>query len=470
MIPIVRLTWRQLWRDRRIPLALAVLVALVGVSLVLDGLRSSRTERDRVAADLADQQTFNAQGPRNPHSVAHLSRFAFRPRLQTALLDPGVSDYTGAAVWMEAHKQDPATARAAEDRLELGRASELGIAWVWQVVVPLLVLVLGFDAIGGERERRTLPLLVVGGASLARVIAGKAVALFAVFAGALVVTTIVASLAGSSVTPVPDRPLRVAMWVGGYLAYIAVWIVLVLAVSTRARSSRTALIVLLGTWTLGVLAVPRLAATMADEGAAIPSPAAIREAMERDLEHGFDGHAGSEDRRKALEARVLAQYQVTSLDQLPVSFAGIALDEGERFAAEVFDRHHRALADRYRAQRTLRRSAGLVTPLIALQHLSTAAAGTDVEHQLAFLGAAETSRRTIVGLLNADMTAHAAGKDFEYQAAPSLWQTIPVFTYAAPRLAIRDSAVDLAALGAWLLAALALLGWSVWHANQELSS
>ncbi|MBC8070738.1 MAG: DUF3526 domain-containing protein [Deltaproteobacteria bacterium] len=468
MIATARLAWRQLWRDRRLPVALLLVLVLAIVAVVLDRVRATEAERDRIAADAVDRETFRAQGARNPHSVAHFSRFAFRPRLETMTLDPGISAHAGTAVWMEAHRQNPPNARAAEDHLDLGRSSELGLAWIWQVVAPLLLVALGFDAIARERERRTLALVVVGGLSLPQFVAGKALALFGVFALALIVSVTLSLLLGGGY-PVDDRVARTAIWIGGYLGYLAVWAAITLAVSVRARTSRGALVALLGIWALTILATPRIVATLADEQVPIPSGTELHAAIERDLKQGFDGHGPADQRTKELEARVLAAYKVDTIAKLPVSFAGLKLEEGERIGNLVFDKHHAWLAERYARQASWRRGSTLFGPLAALQHVSTAAAGTDVDQQLEFARQAEHQRRDIVARLNADMIANGAGKDFEYLADPSLWTRIPAFQYTAPAFDRAGLAIDLALLALWVAVAGLLLGWTIRRAARELA-
>jgi ABC-2 type transport system permease protein len=467
VIVAARIMLVQLWRDRRLPVAFGVLLALAATSILLDRLRAAEVERDRLVAERLDQQTFESQGARNPHSVAHFSRFAFRPRLAIAALDPGVSSYTGTAVWMEAHRQHVAGARPGEDHLDLGRATELGLAWIWQVVAPLLLICLGFDAVARERERRTLSVLAVSGLSLGRLVAGRGLALSAVLGGALLVT-VAASQAASEGQPVDDHLARVALWTASYLGYLAVWTMITLAVSVQARTSRIALVSLLGAWALTALVVPRLAATLADERAPIPSGTELWAEIERDLERGFDGHPPADQRSKELEARTLARYGVSSLAELPVSFAGIALEEGERFGNLVFDKHYRGLAQRYAQQRGWRQLSGLMSPLAPLRHLSAGAAGTDVEHHLDFAQQAEQQRRIIIGQLNSDMIANGAGKDFEYLADPELWQRIPAFRYTPPPLRTSSSALDWLILGGWLLGAGTLLAWRIRRAALEI--
>lgn len=447
---------RLWWREGRLPAVLALVLALGALSAALSLQRAAESERDRVAAEATDRATFAGQGARNPHTVAHFSRFAFRPLAPTAALDPGVGPYAGVAVWLEAHWQDPANLRAAEDRVELGRFADLSPAWLLQVLAPLLAIALAFDALAGERERGTLPLLLGGGASARTLLLGKGLALALVFGLPLLLLAL-AQLAAAQphAGGGGDLLLRTLAWTLGHALYLGAWIALALAVSLRVSRARTALVALLAMWTLATLIAPRLAIGLADAVAPTPTAGAFAAAIARDLREGMDGHDPADARREAFKRKVLAEYGVERVEDLPVSFAGLALQEGERYGHIVFDRHFGALADAYRAQERWRRLGALAGPLPALQQVSMAAAGTDVAHHVDFMAQAEAQRRVIVRTLDEDLIAHGAGQDFNYLADPSLWSRVPEFAYALPRyapLAARQWP-DWLLLAGWLLLA-----------------
>ncbi|MDO4709354.1 MAG: DUF3526 domain-containing protein [Pseudomonadota bacterium] len=456
----------RLWsRERRLPGVLLLLAVLGLLSVSLSIQRAHESERDRLAAEATDRDTFANQGARNPHSVAHFSRFAFRPLAPTAALDPGIGPYAGVAVWMEAHYQDPANLRAAEDRVELGRFTDLSPAWLLQVLAPLLVIALAFDALAAERERGTLPLLLGNGIRAHTLLAGKGLALGLVFGLPLLLLAAAQLAASRATAEAGELLLRVLAWTLAHALYLGAWIVLALAVSLRARRARIALVTLLAAWTLATLIAPRLAIGMAETLAPTPSAAEFSAAIARDLREGMDGHDPADARREAFKQKVLAEYGVERIEDLPVSFAGLALQEGERYGHIVFDKHFGALAESYRAQQGWRRLGAVAGPLPALQQVSMAAAGTDIDHHIDFVNQAEAQRRVIIGMLDKHMTEHAAGQDFAYLAEPSLWKRIPEFTYSLPRyaaLAARQVADWLLLLG-WLLLALWLAATAAKH-------
>lgn len=453
-------TLRQWWRDGRLPVTLLLLLALGALALLLSAQRAAESERDRVAAEATERATFEGQGARNPHSVAHFSRFAFRPLASTASLDPGIGAYAGVAVWLEAHWQDLAEVRAAEDRVELGRLADLSLAWLLQVLAPLLVIALGFDAVSGERERGTLPLLRASGTSLAQLVRGKALALGVVFGGGLLVLVLLQWFAARGSVPAGgDAVLRTLAWGAGHAVYLGIWIALVLAASLRFARPRVALVALLAGWTLAVLLVPRLATALADQAAPVPTPEAFSQTLARGLDEGIDGDEPYQQRMDAFKARVLEEYGVERVEDLPVNYGGLSLDESERYGDLIFDRHFGALSDTYRKQQGWRRVGALLSPLPVLQHLSMGTAGTDVVHHVDFVDQAETQRRAIVKMLNEDLIRHGVGHEGPYLADASLWARVPEFVYSPPRLA--GVAPRIAWDGAILLAWLLLAAWLV---------
>jgi len=445
---------RLWWREGRLAAVLVVLTVLGVLSVALSLQRAAESERDRLAAEAADRVTFLNQGVRNPHSAAHFSRFAFRPLSPTAALDPGIGPYAGVAVWMEAHRQDPANLRAAEDRVELGRLADLSPAWLLQVLAPLLIIALAFDALAGERERGTWPLLLGSGATARDLIRGKWLALMAVFAPPVVLLALAQVLAGGAHGG--ESLLRSIGWALGHLAYLMVWMLLALAASLRAARARTALIILLAGWALATLIAPRLSIALAQAQAPIPTSSEFAAAIKKDLDEGLDGQSPPEVRRAQFQQQLLAEYGVEQVQDLPVSLAGMSLQAAERYGNLVFDRHYGKLTDLYRAQERWRRWGALLGPLASLQQISMLAAGTDMGHHVDFIQQAETQRRDIIEVLNMDQATHGVGLEMRYQADAALWDSVPEFDYRLPSwaaLAIRQWP-DWLLLAAWLGAAL----------------
>ena len=447
-------------RDRRL-LGASALVLLLGLLALLLALgQVTAYERDRRAAEEQDRATWLSQGARNPHGAAHFNAWAFRPLTALALLEPGVTPHAGAAIWMEAHRQDLASARPVEDRAGTLDLGTLSLAWVLQVLAPLLLGVLAAGLVARERERGTLRSMLAAGLRPTSVVAMKARTL-GVLGAVVLLPLLLAGAATVAMAPASldaDGVQRLVLWLLAHAGYLALVVCLAVALSAAVATAERAMLLWVGGWALAMLIAPRLGATIADAAAPLPTPREFWAGIEAQLGEAdvFDPESPA---TKALQSATLARYGVARIEDLPVNFAGIQLDAAEAHGNEVFDRAYGKLHAHEDRQRTWMRIASLLSPMSALQNVSAGLAGTDTAHQREFAAQAEAHRRLTVGLLNADMTRNAGRADFEYKADPLLWTTIPEFEYRSPSwwTKARAWAIDATVLAAWMLLAAGLL-------------
>lgn len=446
--------WREFVRDRRL-LFMAIMVGMLALAAVVTALAQVRAhETDRAATVARDRTTWESQGARNPHSVAHFATWALRPLTPLAVLDPGITPYAGSAIWMEAHNRNPARARPIEDAASSFDLGKFSAAWVLQMLVPLLIFVIGAGVVARERTSGTLRLMLASGAAPNTIVPQKLAGLARITA-LLVLPVLVAAL-GAALLAGPADPLRLLLWALTYAVFFAIIAAIAVAVSALAQSASRALLILIGLWLVAVMIVPRAGAGFAELAAPTPTPDGFFAAMAADLKAEPDPFGEGSD---AFVAAMVKRYGVARVEDLPVSLDGLRLEESERHGHIVFDRHYGELAATYAAQRSVMRLAGLLSPLVPLQNISMALAGTDTAHQLAFQNAAEAHRRRLIHDLNMDMAAHGKGKDFDYLAGNDLWKQAKDFQWAVPALgtATRPIIGDLLILFGWAVAAFALL-------------
>ena len=457
---IARKEFIEMLRDGRFRWSAAITLVLLAAALGMGwkGYREVRAQHELARRETRDQ--WLRQPAKNPHSAAHYGVYAFKPKLLPALLDRGVDAYTGVAVWLEAHKQNEFKFRPAQDATAVQRFGELTAATVMQLLLPLLIVLLTFSAFAGEREQGTLRQLLSLGVKQTDLILGKALGVAAALGALLVPATAVGVVAlalgaeeGSLLASAP-RLLLMGM---SYLLYFGVFVGVSLAVSALAPSSRLALVILLAFWILNGLVAPRAAADLAKRLHPTPSAFAFAKAIEDDLARGIDGHNPADRRAEELKRRVLAQYGVSRVEDLPVNFAGISLQEGEEYGNLVFDRHYTRLWDTFQRQNQFKQFAALAAPMLAIRSLSMGLAGTDFAQHRDFAEAAEHYRRALVKKMNDDMTLHAGKADSGYTAGPALWQEVPDFQYTAPLAGevLRRQAPSLTLLALWFAAAAA---------------
>ncbi len=460
MAAIIRKDARELSRDRRVVVMALLVLALALTAVLTSYVRVLAYEADRAATLQTDRATWEGQGARNPHSAAHFAKWAFKPLTMGAVLDPGVTSYAGSAIWMEAHNQNPAVARPVDDQRAASPAGEFSLAWVLQVLMPLLIAVIAAGAVARERERGTLRLILASGGSAAGFLKAKVASVgmvtLAIAGSVIAIGMIAAASAG------PANLAMLALWLMAYAAFLAIIVLVAVAVSLRARSSGQALLILAGLWLTAIILVPRAGAGAAEMVAPVPSA----EQFWADIAAGKSAYANPFlDGEEAFAAKVMAQYGVSKIDDLPVNFGGLQLEEDERLGNIVYDRHFGTLYARYERQRAVLRWGNLLSPLPALQNISMALSGTDLPQQIAFQQQAETRRRAMVTELNTDLIEHGAGEGFDYAADPELWETIADFRYTPPALGAVLASVWLDALIvlAWLALAAAFAVRSVRH-------
>ena len=180
VLTIARAEARLHLRRRAFRLLFGLFVGLLLVAAVLNHTRQTR-DRDRQAAyqDLVRAQ-WEGQPDRHPHRVAHYGTFAFKAPGPLAALDPGVDAYAGRIQFLEAHRQNAANFAEATELSSAFRLGELTPAFVLQAVLPLMLVVLGFQCLVNERESGRLRLLASSGISFRTLAFGKALGLAAV--------------------------------------------------------------------------------------------------------------------------------------------------------------------------------------------------------------------------------------------------------------------------------------------------
>jgi ABC-2 type transport system permease protein len=425
----------ELLRDRRVAWTAGVLILLMLGAFLMGWQQMQRTQAERTGAQNVSYHQWLGQGEKNPHSAAHFGQYAFKPSSPLSFIDPGITPFVGVSVWMEAHKQNEFKFRPARDATSLQRFGELSVAFILQVLVPLVIILLTFSAFTGERERGTLRQLLSVGIQPWQLLAGKALA-SAVGLCLLVLPLAVGSLVmmlplsghDAGIDGVPERAF---LMIAGYAIYHAGFAALALGVSALAKSSRKALVILLAFWAVNSFIVPRLMIDFARSVRPTPTAVEFQGALTEARKATF-GHDDTHPAYLHFRDEVLKQYGVSKVEELPVDFDGLALREDDARGYRIFDSAYGALWSSYATQERIRALAGFVFPLMAIQPISMGLAGTDTEHHNDFARAAETYRRLIQDITGDDLIRNRKYGDKEYKAAPELWAKIPAFEYQIP--------------------------------------
>ena len=426
---------KRLWA-----LSFGVLVVMIA-AMSIGVNRAANFEAERSAAAQADKAVWLDQGARNPHEAAHFSRYVFKPIPTLSGFDPGVIDFAGIAVWLEAHIQNPSRFRRAESTGDLSRFVALSPAWLLQVIMPLIVILLLFAAYAGEREDGTLRQIMCYGVSPNAIFGGKlrgaANALLKLLLPVFALIAIAVFVFDTGF-PQEDLTVRLVGIVVTYGLYLFAFAMLTLGISALSGSRRAAAISLLSIWCLIAVLMPRLANDVAVNVAAQPdSHQSWEDLVEIKTEYwGVIPAFGIEltDIRKQELANFLEIFQVSDPEQAPIPFGAWELQASEEYSNPLYDEYYGALNDIYRKQEAARSWLTALSPTISVMALSAGLSGTDRLHHNEFIRKAEQHRRVVIRQLNEDLMYNSGGSPRGYVSPVEFWQEIADYNEKPPAL------------------------------------
>ncbi|HSW16604.1 MAG TPA: DUF3526 domain-containing protein [Ramlibacter sp.] len=397
VLSIAREEWRLLRRGRVAVLGLILLVLLTAAAAFTawEQRRSADAERARHQAQVDHE--FEAQPDRHPHRMVHYGHFVFRPLNPLAAFDSGVDAYTGHTLFLEGHRQNSANFGDVRQSSLLLRFGQLTPAFVLQVLAPLLLIFVGHAVLARERESGTLRTLLAQSVRPRQIVAGKLLALASL--AALMLLPALLALAWIGATTSAPASLAAALALG-YGLWLLIWAVGIVGLSAWFARGRDALVALLAVWAVGVVLVPRLASELATTALVLPTRFESDIAVARDLAALGDSHNPDDPYFAEFKKKVLAQYRVSKVEDLPVNYKGVLAMEGERLTSALFERYASASFERQDAQLRRVDRFALLSPVIALRRLSMAAAGTDLQNYRRFIEQAERHRYRMVQDLN----------------------------------------------------------------------
>ncbi|TQV70580.1 DUF3526 domain-containing protein [Exilibacterium tricleocarpae] len=370
---------------------LLVLASLISTNLRIDTERGARESFQATA-----EQTFKEQPARHPHRMVHYGHYVFRSPAPLAIVDPGVDAYTGTVLFLEGHRQNSAAFSPRYSAAQAGPLAEITPAFAYQVLLPLLLIIIGFASVAREREGGTAYLLATNSVTPTELWLGKTVALSGIAAIALIplaISLVFALMQGESLT-------IVALFFLGYAIYLGCWCTLITALSSWSRRSSISLTFLLVTWLLLCIVAPRFGTTVA--GIAIPLDGKIQSdlAVTSALRDVGDGHNANDPAFSRLRSQLLEQYNVETVEELPVNFRGIVAQASEKDLTALLNEFADDRMAQEAKQTQVARVFNVLSPALAIKSFSLSMASTDLSQHHQFLRDAEALRYDFVQKLN----------------------------------------------------------------------
>ncbi|MDY7098390.1 MAG: DUF3526 domain-containing protein [Pseudomonadota bacterium] len=459
---IAREEWRLWLRSRVVVTAALIVAVLIAATSVLTVNRVADEQSQRIEQQRAAEETFYSQPDRHPHRMVHYGHYAFRPPPPLAVFEPGVDAVTGQSIFLEGHRQNTAMFADTKAAADLGGFAALTPASLYQLLLPLLLIVLGHAMFLRERESGTLAVMLAQGQSGTKLALGKATALLVVIAFFMLPLFGVALYSVS----LGESALAAASLVAGYFIYLCVWGAVVLGASILLKQRSVSLGALIFVWLFAALIVPRFAVNASS--AAIDAPGKIESdlvmlAEQRKL---GDGHNAADPAFMQLQAQVLDQYGVETIEELPINWRGYVASYSEAELTDLLNEYAEQRMAQEAGQSSMFGLFGIASPTIAISSASRTLAGTDLATHHRFLRESEELRFGFVQALNEKHVTDLdyaldinrnAGEEASRLARISsdAWQTLDEFRFTPDSAGqrVNRALVSLSILLAWLMVA-----------------
>ncbi len=457
--------WRSLLRSK-------VLISIsIGFLLVL--LASVLISQKQIASQKIVQehakQHLRAQWEEieemNPHRAAHYGTYIFKTSNALNSLDNGVNEVTGRVIRVEGHVQNEMVHSEASQMMSISKFGKLRASILLQFIIPLLLIFLAFHSVYSEKQSGRLKLLLLQGNSLRRLLWSKT--LTACSIGLLLLFTVVFVFWVLNSKGFNEEIFkRLVLFLLTYLLYYFIISGLTVYLAARFKNATLALTSMLAIWMLWSIFLPNVLMSNAEKLQPLPSRNELTAAMKEDRAKGIDGHNPKDDRAKALEEKVLAEYEVDSLSQLPINFDGIRMQADEDYGNKVWDKHFGGVNTILQSQKKSLQLGGAANPFISLQNLSMGFAASDNIHHQSFLKQVENYRRQLIKALN-DEHAYGGSKtgDWGWKADNEFFMGVADFHYEMDKIQsiLRVYGLDIIWVSVWTL----LISSLLFYGNQK---
>ena len=135
--------WRLWLRSRVAVFALVAVGFIIACTSVLTASRMAEERLERLHQQAVSEETFLSQPDRHPHRMVHYGHYVFRTPPPLSIIDPGVDAVTGQSIFLEGHRQNTAMFADTRASANIGSLDGLTPAFVYQLLVPLLLIALG---------------------------------------------------------------------------------------------------------------------------------------------------------------------------------------------------------------------------------------------------------------------------------------------------------------------------------------
>jgi len=460
IMEIARKEFVCLIRDGRFKWAIGIMFLLLVTSFVTGYQRYESLHSIREASQQKNSEQWLNQDRKNPHTAAHFGNYAYKPQGPLAFFDNGITNYAGSVIWLEAHKTNFAQNRPAQDNGAVSRFGDLTPAMILQILLPLLIILMGFSAFAGERESGTLRQVMSLGVSSRALLLGKLLGTSAAIALIIVPVVAITTLVLGFGLPADSSHLgeRGLLLLGFYLIYTLAFLLLTLGVSAISRTSKGALITLISFWAMATFILPKAAADISKMVVPTPTYSEFYHLARQTSLKGLEGAKGllalPQGRHIEIERRnLLKKYNVKSVQDLPIYWVAYSMQIMEERDYSIYQKFLGDLRRIFFRQEAMQDRFGLVSPMISLRSLSMAVAGTGLVDQERFNQTAQDFRIGMIRAMNGELIENTTMKDPLYIGGKEVFSKVKPYQYSEPTLSesLEGQRMNIAILLAWAI-------------------
>lgn len=397
---------------------------------------------------------------KNPHRMAHYGNFAFRKSTPLSVFEFGMEPFFGNAIFLEAHKQNTANFSEAGFSNSMLRFGEISIAMVLQVLLPLLIFFFGFNAVAYERENGTLKILLTQGISWKQLLIGKTLGIASVIMMFFVPTIIVLVLVWlflQDFAVTTDETVKMLLFLLFHLAYLLFFCVIAVLISAASKTSKKALITLIGIWLLFTIILPRTTQAIGAYIYEAPSKIQFNSDIEKDILKQGDSHNPNDPHYKAIKDSLLRAYKVDSVQKLPFNYSGYIMTEGEKISSRIYNEHLAELLKIYKKQNSFSKTVSFLNPYIAMKNLSMGLSNTDYESYVDFQKQAEDYRYAMAQKMNGLQIKYISNKkpgpnDKPLTIGKEHWADVEEFHYEPKKIetVLKNEIISIISIILWI--------------------
>ncbi|WBU90842.1 DUF3526 domain-containing protein [Cellulophaga omnivescoria] len=429
---IVKKEIKEIFRDGRFKISALIVFVLAVVAFFVTFKQYKNTAAQYNEAKANERKVWESQGAKNPHSAAHYGNYVFKPKSPLSLIDQGVDKYTGISVFLEAHNRNEAAFSDAADQTALSRFGALTPDFILLYIIPLIIILIGYNIFSKEIEGSTFFILKSQGVVGWKLFIGK---WLAALLPTLVIATVLFVVAAVTLTSLNDFGLfewkEILALYCVYVLYYLIFTNVVLFISSKVKKSGIALVINLVFWVLACFVAPKVASNLADAKYPYPSHQEFNEQIANESKQGLDGHKPWNEESQKLREQTLKEYKVDSVHKLPFNFNAFLMQKSEEYQAQVYAKHYGLLKEKAKKQGGVYKSLSAISPFLPTRFLSMAIANTDYESHWAFTEAAEEYRVGVQRFLNGTTEKNAKYNE-RYVAPADTWSKLEEFNYESP--------------------------------------